>query len=145
MKASNANANEVVIRRFYQELWNEWRLDQAAELVAADVRFRGSLGSEMRGRDQFIRYVETVRAAFPDWHNQIDEILTSGDRVATRMTWTGTHRGVLGKTEPTGAQVRYCGAAFFRLSAGVIEDGWVVGDTQRLWRALGSLDIPAEL
>lgn len=55
------------------------------------------------------------------------------------MTWTGTHRGALGEIEPTGAHVEYCGAAFFRLSGGMIEDAWVVGDTQELWQALGLL------
>jgi hypothetical protein len=39
--------------------------------------------------------------------------------------------------EPTGARVEYVGAAIFRISAGRIEEAWVVGDTQELWRALG--------
>lgn len=134
------NANEAVIRRFYEELWNEWRLDLAAEIVASDVRFRGSLGSSLVGREDFVAYVERVRNAFPDWHNRIDEIIASDDRVVTRMIWSGTHRGRLGEIEPTGARVEYMGAAFFRLADGVIEDAWVVGDTQELWRALGRLD-----
>jgi predicted ester cyclase len=53
------------------------------------------------------------------------------------MTWTGTHQGPLGRVEATGARVRFVGAAFFRLANGVIQEGWVVGDTQELWRALG--------
>lgn len=130
--------NEEVIRRFYGELWNEWRLDIAAEIVAADVRFRGSLGSNLVGREEFLRYVNTVRSAFPDWHNQIDETIATGDRVVARMTWTGTHRGPLGEIEPTGARVEYDGAAFFRLSRRKIDEAWVVGDTQELWRALGA-------
>ncbi len=55
------------------------------------------------------------------------------------MTWSGTHLGRLGDVEPTGARVRYCGAGFFRLSAGLIQEAWIVGDTQELWRALGAL------
>jgi steroid delta-isomerase-like uncharacterized protein len=134
------NANEAVIRRFYEEIWNAWSLDVATEIVASDVRFRGSLGSSLIGRGAFLAYVERVRSAFPDWHNRIDEIIASDDRVATRMTWSGTHRGRLGGIDPTGAHVEYGGAAFFRLTEGVIEDAWVVGDTQELWRALGRLD-----
>lgn len=128
------------MRRFYDELWNRWRLDLANEIIAAAVRFRGSLGATLSGRDEFKRYVETVRVAFPDWHNRIDEVLSADDRVVTRMTWSGTHRGELGEIEPTGARVEYCGAAFFRLADGVIEEAWVIGDTQELWRALGRLD-----
>ena len=134
------DAYASVVRRFYEELWNEWRLDVAGEIVAADVRFRGSLGSVLVGREELLRYVERVRAAFPDWHNRIDEIFTAEERVVTRMTWSGTHRGSLEEIEPTGAHVEYCGAAFFRLPGGVIEEAWVVGDTQELWRALGKLD-----
>jgi predicted ester cyclase len=131
------DANQAVVRRFYEELWNEWRLEVAEEIVSAGVRFRGSLGTTCSNREELTRYIETVRAAFPDWHNRIDEALAIGDRVVTRMTWTGTHRGKLGDVEPTGARVEYSGAAFFRLAAGRIEEGWVVGDTQALWRALG--------
>lgn len=132
-------ANEAVIRRFYGELWNRWQIGVASEMVSDMLRFRGSLGAVCTGCDDFKRYVEMVRDAFPDWHNRIDEILTSGDRVVTRMTWSGTHRGALGGVEPTGAYVEYSGAAFFRLTNGLIEEAWVVGDTQELWRALGVL------
>lgn len=135
------DANEAVVRRFYEELWNEWRLDVAEEVVSNGIRFRGSLGTTVVGRKGFKGYVEAVRAAFPDWHNQVDEIFTVGDRVVTRMTWSGMHRGKLGEIEPTGAYVEYCGAAFFRIADGMIEEAWVVGDTQELWRALGNLNL----
>lgn len=131
--------NEAVVRRFYDELWNRWRLELAQEILSSAFRFRGSLGTVCEGRDEFKHYAESVRVAFPDWHNRIDEILANGDRVVTRMTWSGTHRGPLGSVEPTGARVEYSGAGFFRLEDGLIEEAWVVGDTQELWRALGVL------
>jgi predicted ester cyclase len=131
-------ANEAVVRRFYDELWNEWCLDVANDVVSPAIRFRGSLGSTAVGREEFLGYVETVRDAFPDWHNRIDELLCSDDRVVTRMTWSGTHRGHLGEIAPTDVQVEYVGAAFFHLVDGLIEEAWVVGDTQELWRALGA-------
>jgi predicted ester cyclase len=120
--------NEAVIERFYHELWNRWNLTVADEIVSEDVRFRGST---LEGRESFKGYVETVRAAFPDWHNRIDEMISCEDRVVTRMTWSGTHRGRLQDVEPTGELVEYVGAAIFRLEGGRIEEGWVVGDTQK--------------
>ena len=132
-------ANEALVRRFYDELWNQWQLGVVDEILSESLRFRGSLGAVCDGREEFKRYVGTVRIAFPDWHNRVDELLASGDRVVTRMTWSGTHRGPLGDVPPTGARVEYAGAGFFRLSGGLIEEGWVVGDTQELWRALGAL------
>jgi steroid delta-isomerase-like uncharacterized protein len=129
--------NQAVVRRFYEVIWNRWRLDLAGEIVAPDLLFRGSLGRVCDGLDAFLAYAEAVRSAFPDWHNRIEETLASGDRVVTRMTWTGTHQGPLGDIEPTGAEVKYAGAAFFRLADGLIAEAWVVGDTQELWRSLG--------
>jgi hypothetical protein len=67
--------NEALVQRFYGELWNRWQLSLADEIVSDALRFRGSSGTECEGRDEFKRYVRTVRAAFPDLHNRIDEIL----------------------------------------------------------------------
>jgi steroid delta-isomerase-like uncharacterized protein len=131
--------NTDTIRRFYDELWNRWDLGLADEIVAPDVRFRGSLGTTLQGREAFRGYVERVRAAFPDWHNQIDELIDAGDRVVARMTYSGTHQGQLFDVGPTGRRVSYVGVAIFRLRNGTIEEAWVVGDTQELWRGLGRL------
>lgn len=60
------------------------------------------------------------------------------------MTWSATHRGSLFGIAPTGRPVTYVGAAIFRLRDGRIQEAWVVGDTQELWRALGTLAEPRE-
>jgi steroid delta-isomerase-like uncharacterized protein len=131
--------NAAMVRRFYDELWNRWELWLADEIVASEVRFRGSLGTTLAGREQFKGYVEQVRAAFPDWHNKVDELIDAGNRVVARITCSGTHQGDLLGVPPTGRRVSYPAVAIFRLAGGVIEEAWVVGDTQELWRALGRL------
>jgi predicted ester cyclase len=130
--------NKDTILRFYEELWNRWELDVADEIVAPDVRFRGSLGANLVGIDAFKGYVEQVRAAFPDWHNQVDELIAAGETIVARLTCSGTHRGELFGIAPTGRRVTYVTAAIFRLHDGRIEHAWVVGDTQELWRTLGA-------
>jgi steroid delta-isomerase-like uncharacterized protein len=139
---SNPTATEkngAVVRRFYDELWNRWDFGLLDELISDEIRFRSSMGASVAGRDEFRQLMERVRGVFPDLHHQVDEMLAVDDRVITRVTYSGTHRGRLGDVEPTGARVEYVGAAFFRLLAGRIEEGWVVGDTQAVWRALGRL------
>jgi predicted ester cyclase len=132
----STDENEAVVRRFYDELWNRWGLEVADEVVSETVEFRGSLGKWARGRNAFKAYVEALRRAFPDWRNEIDEMVAAGDRVAVRMTWSGTHEGTIDGIEPTGARVEYCGAAFFLIKSGVIEKAWVVGDTNAFWQTL---------
>jgi predicted ester cyclase len=93
MPATDASErNRAVIERFYNEMWNRWDLAVADEIVAEKVRFHGSLGSTLERLEDFKNYMRTVRNAFPDWHNRIDELIVSGDRVVTRMSWSGTPR-----------------------------------------------------
>jgi steroid delta-isomerase-like uncharacterized protein len=139
-----SDANIAVIRRFYEELWNRGDLAVAQELLQPEIRFRGSFGTTIEGIPAFMRYVERTRAAFPDWHNRIDELIAADEKVVARMTWTGTHQGEFFGIPPTGRTVAYVGAAIFEIRHGKIHDGWVVGDTQELWRALGVLVLPGD-
>jgi predicted ester cyclase len=135
----SAELNIRVVRRFYDELWNQWRFELLDQVIAETIRFRSSLGMEVTGRSEFEALMERVRGVFPDLHHRVDEMLAIGDRVVARVTYSGTHRGKLGDVEPTGAHVEYVGAAFFRLSGGRIDEGWVVADTAAVWRAIGKL------
>jgi len=51
---------ESTVRRFYDQLWNQWRFELAAELLAPELEFRGSFGDAVRGRDRFIAYARRV-------------------------------------------------------------------------------------
>jgi predicted ester cyclase len=81
---------ESRVRRFYAELWNQWRFDFVAELLAAELEFRGSLGDAVRGWEGFIDYATRVRAAFPDFHNEIQELVVADKRVAAGLRYSGT-------------------------------------------------------
>jgi steroid delta-isomerase-like uncharacterized protein len=126
----------ALIHRFYEGLWNEGRLEVADEILAEDIRFRGSLGTEVEGRDGFLGYVERVRAAFPDFHNRIDDLIDAGDRAVVRLTCTGTHQGDVFGIAPTGRRISYVAIAIFKFGDEMIEEGWVVGDTHEVWRVL---------
>jgi predicted ester cyclase len=127
------DSTERLIRRFYDELWNRWDLDLCDELLATDLRFRGSLGATMCGREAFRAYAEEIRAAFPDWHNALDDLVVARDRAFARLTWTGTNSGSLGGRPPTGRRVEYVGAGLFRVAGGLIAEAWIVGDTGAFW------------
>jgi len=128
--------NKAIIRRYYDELWNGWNLGVADAVVATDIRFRGSLGLSVQGIDAFKRYVETVRAAFPDFHNNIEELVAEDETVVARLIYTGTHRGELFGLAPTGRRVSYDGVALFRVRQGKITNAWVLGDLASLRQQL---------
>ena len=120
--------NKLLVRRYYEEMWNCWDFAQADELIAEGLAFRGSLGNSVRGREGFKRYMRAVRRVFPDFHNRVEELIAEGDRVVARLTYTGTHAGELLGIAPTGHRVNYAGVALFRIASGQIAEGWVLGD-----------------
>ncbi len=142
--ASELASTQSLIERYYNDLWNHWTLDLIPELISPQFEFRGSLGIELSGHDAFRDYMRMVRTAFPDFHNRIDDLLIDWDRAAVRLTYSGTHAGVLFGILPTGRRIEYQGAAFFTTSRGHILSGWVLGDTFSLFNQIGqNPDIPA--
>jgi steroid delta-isomerase-like uncharacterized protein len=135
--AVSPEPNEELVRRFYDELWNGWDLAVADEILAPDVRFRGTLGASSVGVDAFKDYFEQVRTAFPDLHAQIDELIDAGEVIVARLTWRATHAGELFGIPGTGRHFEYVGVGIFHPQDGRIHDAWIVGDTQEFWRALG--------
>lgn len=127
-----------LVRRYYEQLWNRWEVSLAAELLAPDFRFRGSLGDEVTGIDAFVGYMNKVRAAFPDYHNEIVELVADGDRVAARLEYRGRHEGELFGIQGSGGSVRYAGSAHFRVADGKLAQAWVLGDLNGLLRQLGA-------
>jgi steroid delta-isomerase-like uncharacterized protein len=131
-----AESHKELVRRYYEALWNRWDLALADELIADTIIFRGSLGISVQGREGFKEYMQAVRAAFPDFHNRIEELIAENDRVAARLTYTGTHQGELLGIAPTGRRVNYAGVALFRVVDNRIAEGWVLGDVHGLLQQL---------
>jgi predicted ester cyclase len=131
--------NKKLVHRYYDEMWNRWDFTVANEIINEAIVFRGSLGVTTKGRDGFKQYMSTVRAAFPDFHNVIEDLIAEGDKVVALLTYTGTHQVMLFSIAPTGRHVQYSGTAIFRIEANQIVSGWVMGDTLGLLQQLGAV------
>lgn len=125
-----------LVERFYNVVWKNADEAEATRLLDADFRFRGSLGPELKGPDGFIAYMRSVHAALEGFTCQIEEIITADERVAARMTFHGRHRAKLFGVAPTGRDIRWSGAAFFKTRGDKITSLWVLGDIEGLRRQL---------
>jgi predicted ester cyclase len=126
-----------LVQRFYRDVWNRWDDIAIAELLADDFVFRGSLGDEARGPEGFRVYRDKVRAAFPDFRADVQEIVADRDRAAVRLRCSGRHQGQLFGIEPTGLQIAYEAAAFFHSRNERLSAAWVLGDVDALRTKLG--------
>ena len=73
-----------------------------------------------------------MRAAFPDLHVRIEDMVADGDRVATRQTFSGTHRGEWSGVPATGRRVAWAVIDIVRLEDGLLVDHWAVADLHGL-------------
>ncbi len=60
---------------------------------------------DMHGVEAMKQYITTLRTAFPDLHEQLDETIIEDDRAVLRGTFSGTHQGVLRDMPATGSKV----------------------------------------
>lgn len=129
--------NVAVIARFLEEVINQGRLEQTDELVTVDFIELNPLPGQRQGREGLKGVIGMMRAAFPDIHWVADETVASGDKVVTRFTWTGTHRGTFLGVAATGKSVTVKGVVIDRLEAGKMADSRILMDTMAMMQQLG--------
>ena len=129
--------NVSVIARFLEEVINQGRLEQADELVAVDFVELEPLPGQRQGREGLKEVIGMMRAAFPDIHWVVEETVASGDKVVTRFTWTGTHRGTFLGVPASGRSVSVKGVVIDRLVAGKMADSRILMDNFTMMQQLG--------
>lgn len=132
------DGNQKVSRRMLEEIWTKGNLDKCEELLTSDYVNHDAASPEVPpGIEGVKRNVTMYRSAFPDLSFTIDEQFASGDRVATRWTAKGTHKGELLGNAPTGKVATVTGLSIDRFVGGKIAEGWTSWDSLSLMRQLG--------
>jgi len=84
-----------------------------------------------------------MRAAFPDLALEVHDIFGAEDKVVTRFTMRGTHRGAFLGIAPTDRRVQFDGIAIDVMRGGLRIDGWAQLDRLALLVQLGAVDPPS--
>jgi len=136
--------NIQLIRRWFQEVWNENRIQTVYDLLAPDAIGRGQTGSqgELHGPKDFVPFVKQIRAAFPDIHVEINDAFGAGDKVVARWTATMTHSGDDLGMQATGKSVRITGTTIARILDGQIIEGWDNWDQVGMLEQIGAYSRP---
>ena len=77
--------------------------------------------------------------AFPDWREQIVELVAEGNTVAGRFRCSGTHRGEFLGEAPTGKGMEVEEVFFLQVEEGKFVDFWALEDGLERMRQLGLL------
>jgi predicted ester cyclase len=85
------------------------------------------------------RLFAQFRSAFPDWQEEIVQLVAEGDTVAGRFKCSGTHLGEFLGEAPTGRRMEVEEVYFLRAEGGRSAEFWGLGDSLGRMRQLGLL------
>ena len=132
-----AESNKALVQRFIDEVMNDGNTDAIADFCITGSMFAGGIEGQ----------VKSMRTAFPDIHFTVDDIFSEGDKVAVRVTTSGTNTGPLvglpafGRLEtpvpPTGKSAIHGGTYIFTVLDGKIVKYVAELDQIGLLRQLG--------
>ncbi len=133
-----SEANKNVVRRLFEEVWNNGNLPVADQLFAPNyVHHDPSTPDVGRGPESEKKRATLYRTAFPDLRLTAEDIIAEGETVVARWSCRGTHKGDLSGIAPTGKQFDISGITIVRLDNGKMVEGFVNWDALGLMQHLG--------
>ena len=138
--SAHDSASVRLIRRYFAELWNQGRVELIPELLGENYVNHSPGTPDMPcDRSGVAGIVRAMRAAFPDLHYHIEDVVSDERAVAVRLTVTGTHTGDFFGVAPSGKSFRVT-----QLNLEHIADGKIVAhhrstDELALLRQIGAL------
>jgi predicted ester cyclase len=118
--------NKALVHRLVDEAINQGNLDVVDELFAPNLA--------PIVRQESTRFL----AAFPDYREEIVELVAEGDTVVGRFTCSGTHRGEWLGIAPTGRRFEQVAEVYWlRFKDGKVIDYWGLEDTAGRLQQLG--------
>lgn len=135
--------NKQVVEDFIQALFTRGDLNSVDEYLAPDfVDHDPPIPGHAGDRESMRSAAAVFRAAFPDWHSTVEDLIAADDMVVERFTARGTHQAELMHIPATGRKVSLYGINIFRLRDGKIVERWGVLDQLALMQQLGAIPAP---
>ena len=133
--------NKQLVRR-YQEIYNNNNLEALSEVLADNLLTPRILPGVPPGLEGARAAHRIMLLGFPDYQTVIEDLIAEGDKVAARITMTGTHTGDFMGIPPTGTQVKFSGMFIVRINEGKIVEHWGEEDSVSLLIQLGAMPKP---
>jgi steroid delta-isomerase-like uncharacterized protein len=127
-----AERNKAVVRRWIEEFKTGGDESVSDEVRSPHFVNHSAPPGAPTGPEAGKLAFQAMRSAFPDLHVTIEDMLAEADRVVTRQTFSGTHRGEWLGVPATGRAVSWAVIDIVRLDDGRLVDHWAVADLHGL-------------
>src|SRR5258705_212282 len=133
-----ATEGDRVVRRWFEEVWNQRRAATVDELLTAASVCHTADGPVTGPAEVRARLYQPLLGAFPDLRVTVEDVIAEGDRVAVRWAASGTHTGHGLGFGPSGRAVTFRGMTWVRVQGGKLVEGWQWSDIPEVVRSLAA-------
>lgn len=118
--------NIALMKRWFQEVWNEGREQTIYDLLAPNsiAVGQGKPGEEIRGPREFAAFYKRIHGAFPDMKITIEDAFGEGNKVVVRWSSEMTHTGNDLGIPATRKRIRISGISIAHIENGKVVRGW---------------------
>jgi steroid delta-isomerase-like uncharacterized protein len=112
------------------------------EIVEPDAVIRTPLPLQTTGAQKLKDVFARLHQVYGDLHVTIEEMIAEGEKVVSRNSVTGIHRGAYMGVAPTGKSVTYNEVFIVRFTGGRIAETWGIVDVFSQMQQLGVIPAP---
>lgn|SRR5699024_9764062 len=132
MACEFAADNKDLLRRFYKEVYVDWNMAFADEVLSPRFTSHDWPEDGPTGPQAFRDYYAAIRSAVPDARYEVDDLIAEDDRVVVRWRMLGTHKGNFRGITASGRSIVLKGMAIYRVEERKLMERWVVSDLHGL-------------
>ena len=142
MSLENGKAN---VRKFYEEVMNKGNFSVIDELISDNIVDHSRLPGFPQGKEGTKQIQAMFRSAFPDLKATVEDIVGEGDKIITRATVSGTHKGEFMGIPPTGKSFTINSFDMIRMGPdGKSVEHWGLMDQAGMMQQLGLAPPPGK-
>lgn len=120
---TNLDASREVVKK-YHDVWTTGQVSVLDTLLSPDFVCHFVGGLEWSGIEGAKNSIANHKKAFPDWSEEIVDMIAEGDKVVTRYKSTGTHQANFIGIDSTGNRVTIYETSIYRIADGKIAEQW---------------------
>ena len=121
----------TIVRSFVEEIFNARNTEAAKNFVTPDIVYHG-MAEEVRGIEEFKKWVSEDLSAFPDMKITILDNFGDQNKMAVRWTLKATHEKDFAEFPATHKKIETQGVEILHFEGDKIKEAWTVTDMSPL-------------
>lgn len=135
-------SGKSVSTRFFDIYGQQHDVEGCTPLFTDDAAIHSNISPGPMNNDMYKQVGYAYLAGFDDLAVEVLDQIEAGDKVVSRVAWSGTHTGALNGIPPTGRRFRSEAIFIDHVVDGQIKERWEVSDVLGMLQQLGVIPAP---